>query len=92
MDSISYLFILGDNITLALVRSEPALGHCQVSWEAQNVNGHDVEKGINVTRGTIDFESGETRGFIFLHINTDDTPEAKERYKIVLVDIESNGK
>ena len=83
--------LLGDNVRLTLVRSEPALGRCLVTWKAESVSGHSVQKGINITRGEVEFESGKTSGHISLHINKDDEPEARERYKIVLTDVQTSG-
>jgi len=78
-------------VTLHLVRSEPALGRCLVTWHAEGLDDRSVSKGLNETNGEITFEEGHTRGQIKVHILPDSVPETKERYKIVLDEVETTG-
>ena len=82
---------VGDVVMLHLVRSEPALGRCVVTWYGVGLNGHDIIKGLNATQGQVTFERGETRQKINIYIKADDIPETMERYKIVLEEIETSG-
>ena len=76
---------------LQLIRSEPALGRCLVTWHGVGLNGYNIDEGLNVTNGVVTFAEGQISEEIYVHVVADSDPETKESYKIILDQVETTG-
>lgn len=77
---------------LNLTRQPPAHGACEVTWTVEAVRGHIVENGVNITTGVVVFPADVTSASFNVLLSSDDIPEVKEEYKVVLSNPVSTGK